>query len=90
VPNTCARGGVFVSLIYSTATICTFCSRHGANKNGLYAAPAPECSKQGDQRVLGGHMASVESETSKAWSSRRRGSRRRRRQGNGEGVSPAH
>jgi len=38
-----------------------------------------------------GHVASVKPETPKAWSSRRRGSRRRRRRGvgNGDGVFPS-
>jgi len=35
-------------------------------------APAPESSKQGAKRVLGGHIANVEPEAPKTWSSRRR------------------
>jgi len=50
--------------------------------------PAPESSKQGAKKSFrGGHMASVELETLKAWSlrrQRRRGSRRRSRRRGGE------
>jgi len=50
-------------------------------------ATASESRKQGDT-VLGRHMGSVKPETPKAWSSRRRGSRRQRRRGGewGRGI----
>jgi len=58
----------------------------------IRVAPVPESiASRGAKGVLGGHMASVEPETPKAWSSRCRWSRRRRRRGvgNGDGVSPS-
>jgi len=55
------------------------------NRHQLYPAPAPESSKQGwGKKSFRGHMTSVEPETTKVWSSRRQGSRRRRRRGDGE------